>query len=229
MSHPEPPGASPSLSVPLGTPEQGSFRFLLGVTPCEGSWGPNESKCHLGLPQPREPAGLCNPTLPPSLARKSNKAGQASGVRQSWSERHGMPATLGQQCAEPMNCRELSPEVCCQEMGWARWLLRKAPGGGQEISRPGDWRDPIYPCDGSSQGRAWADLTLCRAQDGSALGLGCGALRRDVRKPGLSSERTPGGGCAGVPPGPCWSLGENPASRKERRSGHMAPSLSFCS
>lgn len=181
-----------------------SFRSLLGATPCEGSWGPNESKCHLGLPQPREPAGLCNPALPPSLARKSNKAGQASGVWQSCSERR-MPATLSQQCTEPVNCRELSPEACCQVMGLGTAASQKGPGGGQKISRRGGWNDPIYPRDGSPQGTARADPTLCRAQDGSAHlgeappGTGCSAPGGPWGSPGLPSERTPGRRASRVP------------------------------
>lgn len=120
MNLPGPPQAS-SPTVPLGTSEQGrvrdlkpSFRSLLGATPCERSWEPNESICHLELPQPREPAGLCNPALPPSLARKSNKAGQASGVWQSrsvrWHACHPQPAVHGASELQGAESRSLLPD-----------------------------------------------------------------------------------------------------------------------
>lgn len=111
-------------------------------------------------------------TLQPCLTRFSGKKVQQGRPGRWCLAKLGWKATClppSASSTEPVHCRELSPEVCCLPGdGLAPWLLRKAPGGGQGISRRGDWGDPLSPHDGGPQGRAWADLTLCRAQDGSA-------------------------------------------------------------
>lgn len=118
-----------------------------------------KSRCHLShhrLPQPQELPGLCNLAVSPSLARKLDKAGEASGIwqnwRESWSVYRPQLAAPGA-CRETQgNRRETSPGSMSAtgDRPGQDGLVREAQDEVKSKQRRG-WNGPIDTHDGNPQ------------------------------------------------------------------------------